>query len=179
MTIIIIKGLEYTKQVMHNATAHHSLTDAQLVPEQRSPFPGQLPPVYTLDMTSHGMEYPFGQFGSASLAVFPPNFLCPRALLAGHEKLKNPWLQSKHYLATTGNTSVLSACFSYQTQNMALYQLLGRQLTLSQLKPRHIALHWSHDTKLDGRFFWFRPSNFLMFLVIFFPEHSSLSLHYT
>ena len=81
---MIIKGLEYTKQVMHNAIAHHSPTDAQLVPEQRfHPPPGQLPPVYILGMTSHGMEYPFGQFGSAVLAVSPPNFLCPSSLLAG------------------------------------------------------------------------------------------------
>ena len=42
---IIIKGLEYTKQVMHNAVAHHLLTNAQLVPEQRS-APGQLPPQF-------------------------------------------------------------------------------------------------------------------------------------
>ena len=48
---IIMEGLEYTKQVMHNAIAHHSLTDAQSVPEQRSP-PGQLPPVYILGMRS-------------------------------------------------------------------------------------------------------------------------------
>ena len=31
---------------MHNAIAHHSPTNAELVPEQQSP-PGQLPPVYT------------------------------------------------------------------------------------------------------------------------------------
>ena len=79
---IIKKELEYTKQVMYNAIAHHSPTDAQLVPEQRSP-PGQLPPVYILDMMSHGMEYPFGHFGSAALAVYPPNFLCPSSLLVG------------------------------------------------------------------------------------------------
>ena len=72
--IIIIKGLEYTKQVMHNAIAHHLLTNAQLVPEQQS-LPGQLPPVYILGMTSHGMEYPIGQFGSAVLAVSPHSFL--------------------------------------------------------------------------------------------------------
>ena len=85
MTIIIIKELEYTKQVMHNAIAHHSLTDAQLVPKQQStpPPPGQLPSVYILGMTSHGMEYPFGQFGSAVPAVSPPNSLCPSSLLAG------------------------------------------------------------------------------------------------
>ena len=58
--IIILKELEYTKQVMHNAIAHHSPTDAQLVPEQRSAPPSQLPPVYILGMTFHGMEYPFG-----------------------------------------------------------------------------------------------------------------------
>ena len=46
--------------VMHNAIAHHPLTDAQLVPEPRSAPPGQLPPVYILGMTFHGMEYPFG-----------------------------------------------------------------------------------------------------------------------
>ena len=31
---MLIKELEYTKQVMHNAIAHHLLTDAQLVPKQ-------------------------------------------------------------------------------------------------------------------------------------------------
>ena len=83
MTIIILKELEYTKQVMHNAVAHHSPTDAQLVPEQRSAPPSQLPPVYILGMMSYGMECPFGQFGSAVLAVSPPSFLCPSSLLAG------------------------------------------------------------------------------------------------
>ena len=39
MTIVILKELDYTKQVMHNAIAHHSPTDAQLVPEQRSTPP--------------------------------------------------------------------------------------------------------------------------------------------
>ena len=48
------------KTVMHNAIAHHPLTNAQLVPEPRSTPPGQLPPVYILGMTFHGMEYPFG-----------------------------------------------------------------------------------------------------------------------
>ena len=46
MTIIIIKELEYTKQVIHNAIAHHSLTDVQLVPKQRSAPPSQLSRVY-------------------------------------------------------------------------------------------------------------------------------------
>ena len=31
----------------------------------------------------NGMEYPFGQLGSAVPAVSPPNFLCTPSLLAG------------------------------------------------------------------------------------------------
>ena len=54
------KGGGRKKPVMHNAIAHHPLTDAQLVPEPRSAPPSQLPPVYILGMTFHGMEYPFG-----------------------------------------------------------------------------------------------------------------------
>ena len=56
MTIIILKELDYKKQVMHSAIAHRSPTDAQLVPEQLSAPPGQLPPVYILGMMSYGME---------------------------------------------------------------------------------------------------------------------------
>lgn len=33
--IVIIKELEYTKQVMHDAGAHHSLSDVQPVREQQ------------------------------------------------------------------------------------------------------------------------------------------------
>ena len=56
MTIVILKELDYTKQAMHKAIAHHSPTDAQLVLEQRAAPPGQLLPVYALDMMSYGME---------------------------------------------------------------------------------------------------------------------------
>ena len=48
------------RQMMHNAIAHHPLTDAQLVPKPRSVPPSQLPPVYILGMMFCGMEYPFG-----------------------------------------------------------------------------------------------------------------------
>ena len=41
--MVILKELDYTKQVMHNAIAHHLPTNAQLVPEQRSTPPSQLP----------------------------------------------------------------------------------------------------------------------------------------
>ena len=53
--------------MMCSAIAHHPLTNTQLVPERRVPAP--TPPVYTLDGTSHGMEYPVGQFGSGAPAV--------------------------------------------------------------------------------------------------------------
>ena len=43
MTIVILKELNYTKQVVHNAIAHHLLTNAQLVSEPRSAPPSQLP----------------------------------------------------------------------------------------------------------------------------------------
>ncbi|KAK4813411.1 hypothetical protein QYF61_004748, partial [Mycteria americana] len=38
---------------------------------------------YRLSMTPYGVGYPFGQLGSAVLAVSPPSFLCPPNLLAG------------------------------------------------------------------------------------------------
>ena len=60
--------------MMHRAIAHHPPTGTQPVPERRFPAPSF--PVPKLDGTSHGMEYPVGQFGSGALA--------------GHEKLKNP-----------------------------------------------------------------------------------------
>ncbi|GAB0180862.1 hypothetical protein GRJ2_000551500 [Grus japonensis] len=36
--------------------------------------------LYMLSMTSYGMEYPFGQLGSAVPAVSPPNFMCTPSL---------------------------------------------------------------------------------------------------
>ena len=65
---------------MHDAIAHHRLTDAQPVPEEQMLPLCQLPPVYALSMMSYGMEYPFGKFGSAVLAVSPPSFLCNPSL---------------------------------------------------------------------------------------------------
>lgn len=70
---------------MHNTIAHHPLTDAQLIPWQQLVPPGQIPPVYTLNMTFSVMQYPCGQFLSAILAVLPPSFLF--SSLAEHGKL--------------------------------------------------------------------------------------------
>jgi len=43
---------------------------------------------------TYGMEYPFGQLGSAVPAVSPPDFLCtPSLLVVGWgEEQKGPWL---------------------------------------------------------------------------------------
>lgn len=79
------------RQVMYNAVAHHLLINTLPVPEQQSVHLGQLPLVYILGMMPYDMEYPFGQLGSAVLAVSPLNFCVPAVFyLAGHEKLKNP-----------------------------------------------------------------------------------------
>ena len=90
MTIILLKELEYTKQVMHNAIAHHPLTDAQPVPEQQPPasFP---PRLYTEhDVLWYGRS--LWPVWVTVLAVSPPSFLCPPAssLVGWGEKLKSP-----------------------------------------------------------------------------------------
>lgn len=44
MTMMIIIVVECTKPVMHNAVAHHPLTDAQPIPEQPVPPPQPVTP---------------------------------------------------------------------------------------------------------------------------------------
>lgn len=65
--------------------------DAHSIPEQQVVTPCQLSLVYILDMMFYGMEYSFGLFSSAVLAMLPPGFL-HTSLLAEHQKLKSPWL---------------------------------------------------------------------------------------
>ena len=68
--------------MMRRAIAHHPPTDRH----PASP-PAAIPrphfPVPILDGMSHGMEYPFGHFGSAALAVSCASFSCPSSFLAG------------------------------------------------------------------------------------------------
>lgn len=47
------------KQVMCSTIAHHLLVNAQHLSEQWLVTPGQLPSVYTLNMTLYVMENPF------------------------------------------------------------------------------------------------------------------------
>jgi len=65
--IIIIK--EYTNPVMHNALAHHPLTDT---------WPA-FPLAYMLSKMSYGMKYPFGQLDQLVLAVSPHSFSSRRS----------------------------------------------------------------------------------------------------
>ena len=66
---------------MHNAIAHHPLTNAQTIPSSRPPIPASHPYIL-FSMTSDGMEYPFGQFGSAALGLSPPSSCCAPSLPA-------------------------------------------------------------------------------------------------
>lgn len=71
---IMIKELEYTKSVAHNAIIdHYMLTDAQpasnLQPLTRFLL------VYIVTMSPYGMGYPFGHLGSPVLAVSSHNVL--------------------------------------------------------------------------------------------------------
>ena len=72
-TTVLIK--EYTKQVVHSATAHHPEPNAPPLPPLKAESPPSPLPIYVLSMMSHGMEYLLGQFRSAVLAVPPPRFL--------------------------------------------------------------------------------------------------------
>lgn len=57
-------------------TAHHPPADAQLAP--RAAIKNEIPPLQnSFHKMSYGMEYPFDQFKSALLILFPPSFLSP------------------------------------------------------------------------------------------------------
>ena len=57
MTTVIIKGLECTNDAQCNCPPP---TNRRPVSPQAEILPPPLPPVSILDVTSHGMEYPFG-----------------------------------------------------------------------------------------------------------------------
>lgn len=72
------------KQVTRATASHPLLRDAQPSWKQWSAPSSQLPPVYMLDVTFWGTEYPFGHLGSAVPAVLPwlhvppPHWQSPR-----------------------------------------------------------------------------------------------------
>lgn len=100
------------KQAIHNKTVHHPLTKNQPIPKEQSAPPGQFFPVYVLGM-SFSMEYLFGQFRSAVLAVLCQVFLCTSSL-AEHETLKNPWVKG---LSNSQNIVRISALVSVIPSN--------------------------------------------------------------
>lgn len=70
---------------MHNEIFDHLLADAQLVPKQWATKPlANSSQVLLFSVMPYGMEYLFGQFGAAVLAVSPLKFLHLQ-LLAGRE----------------------------------------------------------------------------------------------
>lgn len=82
LIIIVLKELEYRKQVVHSAIAH-PLTDVSLVLKQQ-PLTNFSPGFYILSIISYGMEYLFGQLGSAVPKACPLKlFFCIPNLLAG------------------------------------------------------------------------------------------------
>lgn len=68
------------------------LTHAQPIAKQQTAAPSQLLAAGILGMIFCDVEYPFGQFGSAVLAVLLPCFLWT-FLLAEHGVLKSPWIR--------------------------------------------------------------------------------------
>lgn len=61
--------------------ALHQVTSAQSVSQWQSP--ANLHSSLLLSLMPYGMEYPFGQLGSAVPAVFPHSFPCTLSLLTG------------------------------------------------------------------------------------------------
>jgi len=106
----------------------------------RCPWP--TPPAYMLSMMPYGMAYPFGQLGSAALAVSPPSFLYTG------QPSRRSW-EVLDDLATTKNISMFSTLFSSQIQSTALQQLLGGKLTPSQLKPGQYSVYCAADPQVN------------------------------
>lgn len=82
------KGVKPNKNMcctLQLLTAHWP--PAQPVPQHSPATPGQLFSVYLLSIMFHGMEY---AFGSAALAMLPPNFWYT-CYLAKHGTLRIPW----------------------------------------------------------------------------------------
>ena len=81
--------------MIHNAIAHHLLTNAQSIPEQQSPpDPGQ-PPNFNFAAGCHMVwDIPLSSWGQLSW-VFPlpaPDAPLTSSLAGWCEKLKSPWL---------------------------------------------------------------------------------------
>lgn len=88
-------------------------------------------PVLLFNMMPYGVQCPFGQFGSLSQ-------LCPLVAPCAPQPPRWQGMRSWKVLdfmqalpSNSWNLSVLWTLFSFQIQHTALFQLLGRKLTLS------------------------------------------------
>jgi len=70
---------------MHDAICHHLLVDVHpwVALSSSHSSPDCSPALLLFSMMSYGMDYPFGQFGSAVLTVLPLIVLCTPSFLPG------------------------------------------------------------------------------------------------
>ena len=76
-----------------------------------APRPPSFLLAFVAEQTSYGMEYPFGQFGSAVLAVSPPKILPTPSLLVRGECWRDSLDAVGALLSSSQNTGVLSTLF--------------------------------------------------------------------
>lgn len=131
--VMIIVMIEYTKQVMHKVTIRWPMPSRFL---SRSSPPSWFLPVFSFSMILHGMEHPFGQFGSAALVLSPPSSLYSLQHPCWQQKLKCPWLCVKTALQHL-KWCVISTVLikKKKNKNTAPYEPLWRTLTPFWPKP--------------------------------------------
>ena len=110
---------------MHNAIAHHPLTDAQPIPEQPPPPHWVATPVYCLAWCQVVWNTPLASLGQLSwVCPLPAPAAPPACSLAGQsEKPKSPWPGVNTALQQLKHQHVISALLIL-IQNIAPYQLL-------------------------------------------------------
>lgn len=104
-----------------------------------SPLAPPLPQLLLLGMTSHGVGHPFGQCGSAVLALCPPSSWGTPSLPTGRAAQGGGEVSAlcRHCSAATEKWVSYHHCF-HQKSNTTSCEPLRRKLTLSQLKLRQL-----------------------------------------
>lgn len=150
--IIVLIIIMYKKQVMHNAIAHHPLTDAQPIPEQPAPPPRPATPIYCLAWRQMVWNIHLASLGQLSwVCPLPAPAAPPACSLAGQsEKPKSPWPGVNTALQQLKHQHVISALLIL-IQNIAPYQLLGGKLTLSWLEPGQIVWFSTYLLKFNSK----------------------------
>lgn len=118
---------------MYSTFAHYTLTNDKPIPNQQPPC-SKLIPVLLFHVIPYGIEYPFGQFGSAVL-FFPLPGCCasPDSMLAGQcETMKIPWISVSTAEQQLKYHCLINIVF-HLNPNKASYQPLWRKLP--QPKP--------------------------------------------